>query len=353
MKANQYTFIVACTLILIPFYSSAQSNVMKHKGYFSLSNYIIPTQIPAVYIGKVVPPASVKTVKVKLIKDTARIFTIRNGELYLKKNKKLTQSSPRVYGVDLLINETRVSFELIKDNFARNKVIAHRGAWKHTGAAQNTIRSFIKACEMKCRGSEFDVWLSKDNVPILAHDPMVAELSVEESTVAQLSRTQLPTGDYVPTLADFITVGKQQNTTYLVLEVKSSQKGLERSLQLADSIVSIVHQMKAQGWVEYISFNYEVLQRIRQLDQAAKISYLEGDRSVEYIYNDHLSGIDFYHYYYQQNPQLVKDAHKLGLTTNIWTVNSEEDLKKYYHSDMDYITTDEPEVLLDIEQKYK
>ena len=250
-----------------------------------------------------------------------------------------------------MINGTRVSFELIKDNFAKNKVIAHRGAWKHTGAAQNTIRSFIEACEIGCRGSEFDVWLSGDSVPVLAHDPIIEGTNVEESTVGQLSQVKLPTGDHIPTLYDFITVGKQQNTTYLVLEIKSSQKSQERSLLLADSIVAMVHRLKAQGWVEYISFNYGVLQRIRQLDKGAKISYLEGDRSVKDISKDQLSGIDFYHYCYQQNPQLIKEAHDLGLTTNIWTVNSEEDLMKYYHSAIDYITTDEPEQLLYIHQK--
>ena len=43
---------------------------------------------------------------------------------------------------------------------------------------------------------------------------------------------------------------------------------------MTDSVVNIVHRMKMQGYVEYISFNYEVLKRIRELDPTAKTLYL-------------------------------------------------------------------------------
>lgn len=36
------------------------------------------------------------------------------------------------------------------------------------------------------------------------------------------------------------------------------------------------------------------------------------------------------------------------LTTNVWTVNDEADLKYFLEKDVDYITTNEPELLLSL-----
>ena len=74
---------------------------------------------------------------------------------------------------------------------------------------------------------------------------------------------------------------RAQNSTHPIIEIKDSQKGLERTLQLTDSVVNIVHRMKMQGYVEYISFNYEVLKRIRELDPTARTLYLwEGKKEL-------------------------------------------------------------------------
>ena len=46
---------------------------------------------------------------------------------------------------------------------AQTKVIAHRGFWKTPGSSQNSISSLLKADSIGCYGSEFDVWIAKDN----------------------------------------------------------------------------------------------------------------------------------------------------------------------------------------------
>ena len=52
----------------------------------------------------------------------------------------------------------------------KTKIIAHRGYWKTEGSAQNSIRSLERANEIKVYGSEFDVPLTADNVPVVFHD---------------------------------------------------------------------------------------------------------------------------------------------------------------------------------------
>ena len=58
---------------------------------------------------------------------------------------------------------------------ARNRaqqVIAHRGYWKTAGSAQNSITALQKADSIHCYGSEFDVWLAKDNKLVVNLDPV-------------------------------------------------------------------------------------------------------------------------------------------------------------------------------------
>ena len=101
--------------------------------------------------------------------------------------------------------------------------------------------------------------------------------------------------------------------------------------------------MKMQGYVEYISFNYEVLKRIRELDPTARTLYLwEGKKELKDLVNDRISGIDYSYYAYRQDKNLTQKAREAGLLTNVWTVNNAEELQQYYLLGVDYITTDEP-----------
>ena len=51
-----------------------------------------------------------------------------------------------------------------------SRVIAHRGYWRHGGATENSIASLVAAQRLKIYGSEFDVWLTADNVAVIHHD---------------------------------------------------------------------------------------------------------------------------------------------------------------------------------------
>ena len=50
------------------------------------------------------------------------------------------------------------------------EIIAHRGYWKTDGSAQNSIAALMKADAIKAYGSEVDIWLSSDGVPVVNHD---------------------------------------------------------------------------------------------------------------------------------------------------------------------------------------
>ena len=315
---------------------------------YVLDNYLIPVGQPGIVIGHIYPEPS----NMRLLSDTSSLFKVdhKRKSICLKRNKALSiKETTYRYGITLFIDGQEYQFELLKDGFSKNRVVAHRGAWKQKGVLQNSLRSFQNAVDLGCQGSELDVWLTADNKVVLSHDPHLYGMEVENSTSLQLFQQTMNEKDPIPSLQELLLAAKAQNTTRPIIEIKDSQKGLERTLQLTDSVVNIVHRMKMQGDVIYISFNYEVLKHIRKLDITACTLYLwEGKKQLADLIIDRISGIDYSYYAYRQDQKLLEKAKKMGLLTNVWTVNTAEDLLLFYKQGVDYITTDEPELLLKI-----
>jgi len=315
-----------------------------------LDKYTIPVNIKGAVVGKIIYPETKNHDKIILVKDTSGFFRIDNkGSVCLKAKVKLSPSSVVFrYGITLNIHDKKVELELVKDNFIHNKVVAHRGAWKNHHVTENTVSSLKNSIALGCEGSEFDVWLSSNNIPVICHDGSVKGKQIEKTTAEELQKVDLQNGDVVPTLKQYLLTIKSQNKTRLFLEVKSSEVNQERSLAVADSAVRMVHELKAQAWVKYISFNYGVLQRIHQLDPTAPTAYLNGDKKVVELNNDNVSGLDYPFYSFHSDKSLTSDAHRLGLSVNVWTVDNKEEMKFLLKEGVDQITTNEPEMLLEL-----
>lgn len=318
----------------------------------TLDKYTIPVGIKGAIIGNFIVD---KNDYVILEKDTSHLFTIdKAGCIKLKFDAELSASSAIRYEIVVKSKSGNKAFELVKDEFIHNKVIAHRGAWKNYNASQNSISSLKNTIRLGCEAAEFDVWLSSDKKVVLSHDPIIGGKEVENTPSVTLTQLSLKNGDYVPLLEEYIECIKQQNKTRLVLELKGSQKGKERSLSLADSAVQIVHRYKAQAWVDYISFDYDALLRVKEIDPTATISYLETNKTLEELSAAKVNGIDYHYSAFYKDEMLISKAKKLGLTTNVWTVNTEEQMQYLLEQNVDFITTDEPELLLKlIETNYK
>ncbi|MCB0472503.1 MAG: licheninase, partial [Flavobacteriaceae bacterium] len=158
-----------------------------------------------------------------------------------------------------------------KIDFANNKVVAHRGAWKQKDLPQNSIASLKYAIELKCTGSEFDVRMTADSVLVINHDEHYNDMPVEETNYTELAKIKLSNGETLPTLKDYILAGMDNNTsTGLVCEIKPS-KSKERGLLITEKIIDLVKELHAQPYIlSYISFDYDILKKIKDLDPHAK-----------------------------------------------------------------------------------
>lgn len=240
----------------------------------------------------------------------------------------------------------RDTFRVVKDTFIRSQVIAHRGAWKQAGTSENSIASLRNAIKLGCMGSEFDVHMSADSELFVNHDSEVQGVMIEKASATELNKLKLSNGETLPTLAAYLREGISQTRTRLILEIKTSKLGKERSLALTEHVVQMVHQMKAQAWVDYIAFDYDVCKKVKSLNPEATVSYLNGDKSPSELAADRLNGFDYHQSVIKKNEAWLQEAQQLKLTTNAWTVNSKDDLLWFLNQHVDFITTNEPELLL-------
>ena len=98
-----------------------------------------------------------------------------------------------------------------------------------------------------------------------------------------------------------------------------------------------------QEEVEYIAFRPFVCWEIARLaPKGTKIAYLDGDYSPAYCKSMGCQGIDYNYKVLKKKKGWIKEAHKLGMYVNIWTVNKEEDIRWAIQNGVDYITTDNP-----------
>lgn len=238
----------------------------------------------------------------------------------------------------------------IKDKitFADNVVVAHRGAFKANGYPENSIASLKHAIELKCSGSEFDVRMTLDSVLVVFHDAHYHDLLIKETSYKELAKFKLSNGEILPTLKSYILAGMENNsTTGLVCEIKPT-KDQEFNIKMTEKVLDLVKELKADPYIlTYISFGYDILKKIVELNPKAKTQYLDGTKIPQELKNDGITGLDYHLNILKKNPQWIKIAKDLGLTLNAWTVNAQDDLDWLLANDFDYITTNEPELLFE------
>lgn len=228
------------------------------------------------------------------------------------------------------------------------RAVAHRGYWTCEGSAQNSLTSLQKAYEAGCWGSELDIWLTADGELVVNHDAHTLDgLVIEKTDSKQLLKSKLKNGETLPSLEAYLDAGKSLAPMVLVLELKT-QSTPERNIELARKVVDMVKDKGMEDQVEYIAFSNLVGTELIRLAPEAKVAYLNGDKTPAELKELGYTGLDYAHKVLKKNSHWIDEAHKLGLTVNVWTVNTAEDLQYFIDHKTDYITTNEPVLLLEL-----
>lgn len=228
----------------------------------------------------------------------------------------------------------------------KNLVIAHRGAWKTQQLPENSIAALKEAIRIGCYGSEFDVQLTADGIPVVNHNADFLGKDIATSTYQELlDYKKLSNGENIPTLVEYLKAGLNQKKTKLILEIKP-QKTQDKEEALVKKVIETVNELNAAPWIEYISFSHYISTYLIANVPGVKVSYLKGEIHPTQLKEQGFYGLDYNQGILKKNPDWIDTAHKLGLIVNVWTVNAEKDMDKFLADKADYITTNEPELLL-------
>ena len=228
---------------------------------------------------------------------------------------------------------------------AQPKIVAHRGYWRTDGSAQNSITSLQKAAAVGCYGSEFDVWITADGVPVVFHDATIDGIRIEDTTFATLMNHRLQNGEFIPTLQQYLTEGSRIEGCQLILEIKPHRNEV-RDKRIADMCVELVRTLGLEKKTEYISFSKVVCQRLHEITPDSKVAYLNGELAPAQIKEMGLTGIDYNEKVFVKHPEWLQEAKQLGVEVNVWTVDGEENLRHHVNLEgVDLITTNDPEIL--------
>ena len=237
----------------------------------------------------------------------------------------------------------------------RTQIVAHRGY--HPGnVPENSLASLIEAQKLGVYGSEFDVYITTDGVVVLYHDatlkgtehPDNASMKgkrIDSVTYDEIRNYKLSDGNPLPTLDEYLEQGLKYPNTKLILEVKSHNSSA-KNMRVAEACYNAVKNKNMQEQVEYIAFSYDICKKLVALDPNAMVQYLNGDKAPADVLKDGIRGIDYTSS--KLTDAWIKEANELGMTVNVWTVNSQSAMIDFMNKGVDLITTDESEVAMKI-----
>ncbi|MDR2384349.1 MAG: hypothetical protein LBD80_01615 [Tannerella sp.] len=227
------------------------------------------------------------------------------------------------------------------------QIIAHRGYWNKEGAAQNSLASLQNAIELGAYGSELDVWITADNVIVLNHDATYGGVNIENALYSAIEPLRLSNGEPLPTLQQCIDIAKQQtqpNKTRLIIEIKTHSNNTNNK-RCVDAVVKAVNDAQAADLVDYIAFSSYVCEELIKSSPQHRVAYLNGNLTPATLKSAGYWGLDYTMSVLKNNTTWISLAKEAGLTTNVWTVNTAADMQYFISMGVDFITTDEPQVL--------
>lgn len=226
------------------------------------------------------------------------------------------------------------------------KMVAHRGL---SGIErENTCAAFVAAGNRDYFGIETDVHRTADGAYVVIHDDRTGrvafeDISVEGSTLEQLQniaikdKDEMPRSDLkIPTLDEYLKICAKYGKIP-VLELKNDFPKAD-----VENIVAIVKQHMTLENIIFISFSYQNMIYLRELEKDARLQYLCGgsakvDEALVAKLKDYDLDLDIY--WKVLDEAGVKLLHDNGIEINVWTVDDPTVAEQLVSWGVDYITS--------------
>lgn len=238
---------------------------------------------------------------------------------------------------------TDIDVSGVQSELRHPKIIAHR-CFHKDGRPENSMAALKAAVELGVYGAEIDVWTTTDNVLVVNHDGVIGGKKIQNCTYDEVRDMTLGNGEKLPLFEDMLDYIGTVEGTKLIIEFKD-HADKSREEFAVDEAIRMVTEKGLDEHVEYIAFDFELCKRIAAAKPDAMVGYLSGNLQLSEVFAAGVHSIDYSFNTLQLHPEWIVQARNLGMTVNVWTVNSDGDLMTSISSGVDYITTDNPDRL--------
>ncbi len=235
--------------------------------------------------------------------------------------------------------------------------IAHRGASAYY--PENTIASFKGAIAMRADMVELDVQMTLDGEVVVFHDEEIKRCTNGRGRIADHALASLKkldagswfdkkfSGEKIPLLADVLSLCKDRIAVNIEIKTEAVKEAIRGGIE--EKCLQIVNQIGMREYVVYSSFSPLALRHLRQLDSKAPIAvlfekkYYDAQLPSEIVVS--LKGNAFNCSRRELNRTWLADLKQQGIPVNVYTVNDEKSMKRFYARGVDGIFTNKPDVL--------
>jgi glycerophosphoryl diester phosphodiesterase len=237
----------------------------------------------------------------------------------------------------------------------KTMIFGHRGsAGTHP---ENTMESFYAAHEAGADGIEFDVQLTKDQIPIVIHDEKVNRTTngrgwVKDFTYEELEK--LDAGSWfdksfskakIPTLEHLL---EWASTTSLALNIEL-KSGVIRYPGIEKAVLLLVDKYHIKDRVIISSFNHYSLVDIHRIAPEIETAILFMEGLYEpWNYANSIGAKGLHCYLPVATPELLIGATKVGMPVRPFTVNDETHIQTLIKGGCTALITDWPQKAIQI-----
>jgi len=237
------------------------------------------------------------------------------------------------------------------------KVIAHRGA--SAQAPENTLAAFARARELGCTWVEFDVRVTRDDVPVVIHDATLARTTDSDRAVDEihsLALAEIDAGSWfdahfvherVPTLAQAldacVVLGLTPN-----IEIKADRGG---RMAIAAEVARVVKERWPAGRPGPLvsSYSLRALYRVRFSSGSIPLGLLMWGQPRRFwrLHARILMAACIHVDPAMATGRFVERVHRSGRKIAVYTVDSIEQARDLFARGVDTIFSNQPEALIE------
>lgn len=254
---------------------------------------------------------------------------------------------------------------------AANRILVHGHRGARAVRPENTLPAFEYAIQQGVDALELDVAVTKDNVLVVSHDPVlhppvcsgprngavIHELTLDEvrqwdcgARKNPLFPRQAPVpGTRIPTLDEVFALANRGSFDYNV-ETKSFPDHPEFTPppdEFSRTLLDAIRKHKLEKRVIVQSFDFRTLVAMKRMAPEIRLSALVENDSRDFvtIAREAQAGIISPHYGLV-TPEKVRQAHAAGLKVVPWTANAPAEWDRLIAAGVDAIISDDPAELI-------